>query len=639
MKWLRSNSTTRQGLRIIILGLVGFFIIAGSYTATLALNKMSERELSQVNGREGLALDFKVGGSTDYAFYADPSGAANVSGNAGYGKLRLGGGSAQPISFGDGSGNPADLTGMTVDVDGGGSGNVVISLPQGDLTVDVPWASIVDSTTAAGNGSSFGQLQVDNVDVGNTTLMVGSNNEGFEIDFDFSLNAQNVSYTDPDGSSQDGSPGSLTLQNVDLGDFDDVGSVSLSGMTLDVDGNDGIVLGFPSSSYFEAEVGDVLAGGSSLGRFRVDDMNWNGSSMEIRSQAGGGVDGTFNLQYTADAVKLEDMDGWNGSGSTGSLLELANLKIGSTPWSGLGSESIDYKFDVDANRGLVLRTDDVDQTFDIRVGDLKVGGGSLGLVDVSDLNIGHNQIEIQPTNTGIEIDGNFKMSVDYEVRYKDQDGNSGNSAGHLSLGRSTNGVVVHDDAATSLGSGPFDYDNLTLNADPTNGLVVEFPTDEFTIEVSDVWVGSPGGPWNSFGSGLIKEIGLDNTRLEFNGKGDGVNLDGAAYFVADEVRYRDQSGVASSGFTGNSATLQLCDDSLECISFDDGSGNSVPFSNLQFDADSTEGLVVQAPSLSSYELNIGSVNISPEDGPSVPVEPIIVRNLDPAGSWLKVNPH
>lgn len=627
MSWVENSNRRRAWLRMLIVVLCGLIVMGASFAVTAKMTSLSQQEMSSVSGREGILLDLNLQGSVDALELTDSDGAANVSGNAGFGRIRLGGGSGSPIVLDNGTGGQAALTGMSVDVDGGGSGNLVISLPQGDLTIDVPWASIVDAATSAGAGNSFGQFRAENVSVGNTTLFVSGKNEGVTMNIDLGINASRVTYTDPDGSSQNTSSGNLVLQNVDFGDFNDNSPPRLSGLDFDVT-DQGLLTTFPSSSVFEAEVGDVLLGGGSFGRLRFDDMNWDGSSLLMKPNQDG-IDGEFNLQYTADAVKLEDQDGWSGSGSTGSLFELTSLQVGATPWSGLGSEKIHFTLDADANRGLVFRTDNTDQTFDVRVGDLNIGGGDLGLIDLSDLNVGRNQFEIQPTNTGIEIDGELSLSVDFEVRYKDQDGNSGNSAGHISLGRTTNGVSLQ----AEFGGERISFTNLTLNVDPTNGLVVTPFSEEFTAQVTDIYVGNAGGPWNSFGGARIKEMDFAGSRFEISGKGEGVDVDGVIDFQAEEIRYTDGSGVSDPDFSGTSGTFKLCDNAVGCVTLDDGSGNPASFSNFQLDADGTDGLVVQAPSMSNYEFRAGDVNLSSE----VMLEPVIVRDLDPSGSWVKVD--
>lgn len=632
MKWIEKCSARRNILRILILTVIGSLFVGGTFHVTAEMSNLSDKEMQSVTGQEGITVDISLRGSTNYLSYVDADGAANVTSNAGYGRLRLGGGSGKKITFGDGSGNPISLTGMTVDIDG--NNNIVIGLPQGDMTVDVPWASIVDSTTSPGAGNSFGQFTTKNLSVGNTTVKLDGKNDGLNINMDVGINADRVRYRDPDGSSQDVSPGNVTLKNVSLGDYTSNSPATLTGLEVDIDGNEGIGITFPSSSNLKLQVGDIMAGGSSFGRFRIDGMNWDGSNLQLQPN-NDGIDGQFNFKYSANAVEFRDRDGFGGSSSAADIIGLQNLEIGASPWSGLGNETVNFKLDADANRGLVFRTDDTDQTFDVRIGDLNVGGSSsLGLVDLSDVNVGHNELSVQPTNTGIEIDGQLAFSVDFEVRYKDLDGNSGNSAGHIALGRTTNGVSLQ----AEFGGEKVSFNDLKLNADPSNGLVLKPFSEEFTFEVKDVYVGNAAGPWNSFGSVRGKEMDFEGSRFEISGKGDGVNVDGALDFQAEEFRYTDGDGISDPDFSGASGTLQFCDNDVECITLDDGNGNPASFSNFQIDADSNEGLVVQAPSMSTYQLTVGEVTIAPGSGPSVPIEPLKVNNIDPGGSWFKVDP-
>ncbi|MFB6347135.1 MAG: DUF6160 family protein [bacterium] len=627
MAWITETNSRRRWLRLIILALAGLLVIGGTFAVSAKMRSMTRNEMSSVAGREGIKLDISLQGSVNTVALDDSNGAQGVSGNAGFGRVRLGGGSGKRLTFNDGTGSPAALEGMTIDVDG--SGNLVLGLPQGDLTVDVPWTSIVSSSTALGGGSSFGKLKVNNLSVGNTTVRASGLGDGLKINMDIGIDASEVRYRDPDGSSQDGSAGNVTLRNVDIGDFNDNSQPTLSGMELHADGN-GVATVFPASSNstvnFEAEVGEILAGGSSFGQFQIDDMNWDGSNL-ILKPSGDGLDGEFNIRYQAENIKLTDQNGWNGSGSSGTLIGASNVAIGASPWSGVGNETINFKLDGDANRGAVFRTDDSDQTIDARIENLKLGGGSLGLVDLSDANLGHNRFEIQPSNTGIEIDGQLSFSIDFEARLKDLDSGDG---GQISLGRTTNGVAL---LGTASGDEKFSFSDLTINADPTNGLVIKPFSREVWVDVKDVYVGNEGGPWNSLGSFRIRETDFAGSRFELSGKGDGLDVDGTVDFQAEEIRVVDSDGVQQSGFSGTSGTFHLCDNAVDCITFDDGSGNPASFSNLQVDADGSDGLVVEGPTLSDYEFESDNVKL---DNSTV-FEPVTVRDINTSGSWLKVD--
>lgn len=148
---------------------VVIFVLSVGVLPAHSLTAMSEQSMSAVTAQEGLLIDLHLDLTIDKVALEDGDGAAcsGCSGNAGV--IQLSG-----ITINDG-GSQADLTGLTVDasnnVDLGGTtkGALVIGMPNGKLDISV------DKTYLGGtNDSSFG-MDINGLDMSNTTIEVGAN--------------------------------------------------------------------------------------------------------------------------------------------------------------------------------------------------------------------------------------------------------------------------------------------------------------------------------------------------------------------------------------------------------------------------------------------------------------------------------
>jgi hypothetical protein len=150
-----------------LVGCLLFFLLILPSPKLHALESMNEEEMSEVGAAEGFAIDIDLNAIIDDLTFTDGDG--NSSGNAGV--IQLGSGT-NGFTLDNGAGGTANLNGLTIDADqnalSDNSGAVVIGGPSGTLTMSA------DEVILGGGGSAF-QLDVNGIDVSNTTVKVGAN--------------------------------------------------------------------------------------------------------------------------------------------------------------------------------------------------------------------------------------------------------------------------------------------------------------------------------------------------------------------------------------------------------------------------------------------------------------------------------
>lgn len=171
--------------------LVSLLIVAvaslsvASVSTAWPLSEMTEDELSDISGREGIVVDFHGKISMENIKYTDSDG--NGSGSTG--EIQLGDDSPSVgVALGSISNTNGDLTagnvgsvnltGLTFDSDGavtiGGSttGGVVVGMPNGTFDFESDNIFVGDP---ASTSNTF-QLQANGIDVSNTTVEIGAKN-------------------------------------------------------------------------------------------------------------------------------------------------------------------------------------------------------------------------------------------------------------------------------------------------------------------------------------------------------------------------------------------------------------------------------------------------------------------------------
>jgi hypothetical protein len=149
---------------LLILSILGLSLLPT--TNLHALESMSENEMSDVDASEGFAIDVDLDVVIDDITFTDGDGTTGTAG-----VIQLGSGSGG-VTLDNGSGGAADLNGFTVDADGDGlssnAGAIVFGGPTGTFT-------FASDQVILGGGSSAFQMDVNGIDVSNTTVQVGAN--------------------------------------------------------------------------------------------------------------------------------------------------------------------------------------------------------------------------------------------------------------------------------------------------------------------------------------------------------------------------------------------------------------------------------------------------------------------------------
>jgi hypothetical protein len=258
-----------------------------------SLDRMSERQMEAVSGQAGITVDLTMDATVSALQYADADGTTS---GAGEGQLIF-----NNLTLGDGSGNAASLTGLTLDADGG-SNRVVLGSSGNNFTaqLDSICVDIISSSTDdCSLRPSFGQFSLSNVSFPSSSAEIGALGEGVTVDFTLESQIDHLRVDDTDGGPTD-TTGALQIGNGNVvvddiqttssGLFDSRGPASLSGLHLNADDSisvgaqtGGVVVGLPSgTTSFQTDA--VYLGSTSLanaGQATLHDLNMNNSSVEI----------------------------------------------------------------------------------------------------------------------------------------------------------------------------------------------------------------------------------------------------------------------------------------------------------------------------------------------------------------------
>jgi hypothetical protein len=185
----------------------------------------------------------------------------------------------------------SELTGGNLDFDG--NQGIVIGAPDGNTSLSVSEVCIAgspsDNCTSA---SPFGSFSVNAANLGGTELRMDGRGDGINADIVIGANINSVAWEGDGGSCPNcsGNGGRLQFGSDSSGGItvgDGTGSpATLTGMTLDVDGTDDIVVGMPSGGFDvsvdQTRLGTNSSANASLG-MGAHNLNLNGSSVRVGS--------------------------------------------------------------------------------------------------------------------------------------------------------------------------------------------------------------------------------------------------------------------------------------------------------------------------------------------------------------------
>lgn len=155
------TNVQEQAQWYILLGLMVLSLQFLPVPELLALESMNEKEMSDVSGSEGLAIDIDLDATIDALAFidGDDNGAVQlgVAGNASNVSLTSSG----------------SLTGLTVNAMNSPA-QIVIGGPSGTFSAGIDKVLLGSSTLLSSGGSSAFQFEASGIDVSNTTINVGA---------------------------------------------------------------------------------------------------------------------------------------------------------------------------------------------------------------------------------------------------------------------------------------------------------------------------------------------------------------------------------------------------------------------------------------------------------------------------------
>lgn len=316
------------------------------------MKELSKQQMSEVSGKTGINVDLNMNASLASFSLNDPDGFdGGTAGNLGF----------HDVSFNNGDGGGSTLSGLAVNADP--INGLVLGAPEvtnENLTLDV--GSVRFGTSSEGIGVRANDIHFGGT--GSAEIRLTEQGDGISADLDLVLDVTSLDLVDPDGTSDNTNSGVVRFSggsaDLDVGDGC-CGTANLTGLTLNADGSNGLVVELPSGN-FDVLVDEILLGennsgthenfGTSLGSIEASEVNLDGSQLEATG-GGSGVDLDLELQVSATDVRIGDDDGWNG-GSTGELVA-DDLEV--TVDNGSGSPA-QMTLDADGSRGAVVGLSD-----------------------------------------------------------------------------------------------------------------------------------------------------------------------------------------------------------------------------------------------------------------------------------------
>lgn len=603
------------------------------------MEKLSEASMSTVTGKEGLAVDLNVNAQIDDLEISDGGGAFFV---------------AEGITFDNGSGGQANLNNMTINASSGNG--LSVGAPSGNFTADFNIFCFDDLSSApscdgsvGGADEAFGRLEAQGISLDGSEWVFQGRGEGLSGEFTVNYLADAIRYYDRNGEANNqnsGSAGVLELGGFEIGYRGGAFAPTLTNdLEVDVNSN-GLVINPPSqgppsnSNFLDVEVDDVYAGdpssnppGTSMGRFWIERFTTtapggNESQFEVEPN-GDGVTINADLFFDAHRIAWQNENenaiaqlGAVGGGGEFRIHDGSNNPIS---FSGL---------DIGINGDEELLVDFPTIEADIDIPHLDLGNDNRGAeiyFDGFDLDY---TSDLQIVGSGEGAIGDLDLEIDIDnIDLRDNDGLSG-SAGVVRFGHSSN---------IDIGSGAFGTANLTgmtLDVDPSRGVILGLPEGDFGIDIENLVVGSGLGtsftPGNSGDNASMGDIDVSdinfgsNSEVAFQGAGDGLDL-GLQLDVDMDAEISDDDGWdGGSEFSG-----ELHAENLQ-ITVDDGSGSlNSPGGPAEVSValDSSQGTRIQADN-ATINADAGTIFLgdSSLDSEISPVD----ASLDVSGSAVSV---
>ncbi|MFB6347136.1 MAG: DUF6160 family protein [bacterium] len=221
------------GLWIVLL--ISFFsLIFQPHCIKAEMTPISQREMSTITAREGLKIDLNFGSSFQISKvdYTDADGAASASSTSG--TLQL-----DQICLELGCNDSISLNGLTIDftdstnLNGSGSGS------DGAIVFDFPSTSglepdITDIYLGDPSGNpALSALEINDLLIGNTSMEIGAQSEGFISDISLNMSLNNFQFDDSNGfAGAAGTAGTFKIGSLTL-DNGSGGTTELHGLTVD----------------------------------------------------------------------------------------------------------------------------------------------------------------------------------------------------------------------------------------------------------------------------------------------------------------------------------------------------------------------------------------------------------------------
>lgn len=354
-----------------------------------------------------------------------------------------------------------------------------------------------------------------------------SGRSGITFDVNTDLNIGSIQVEDSDDN------GVFVVNSLDIGsgNIGEGGAVDLTGLTLDVDGNDGVVIGGPSGDVSLGVDGLCIkstgagtlsdcSGVNSFGEFAL--TNADASNLQLKFQGSGeGLSVDINPELSADAVSLYDDDGYSG-GSDGSLV-FRSLDITSS------GDITGLSVNADDGEGLVLGAPSGELTANAEdlclMDSVTTSCDSweiYGEFDMRGINFGSTNIQLRGHGTGVTADVELGTTIN-RISLIDSDGasestcpgcdddddfNDDDNPGRLQLGSGNDGIDLSTNSELT---------GMTLDINPTNGLVIGMPSGGVDFTVDEVRIGNASGNAGTNLGSADAALGFGADNLSFNG--------------------------------------------------------------------------------------------------------------------------
>jgi hypothetical protein len=462
--------------------------------------------------------------------------------------------------------------------------------------------------------------------------------EGLAIDLD--LNASAGKYFVDDGNGD-----KLLFQGITL-DNGSGGQASLTGLTVDADGSDGLVFGAPSGTFrADANIfctedfstpgcdGSLSGGDEAYGRLEARGINLGNSSINPSGRGDGLSVPTVSSDLLIDEIRYYDRNGEaqdQNAGSAG-VLELSNFQLRNR---GGPAEDFDngIELDVDNTDGIVAtipseQNPEPDGSegngnarpasvgMDLQVNDVRVGdpssnppGNSFGQFwienfSMTGFNGNQSRIQVQPNGNGLTIDGRIFFNA-HRIAWQNE---NANATAQLGATYGAGEFRLHNGS-----NNPVNFSDLSIGFDDPDGVVIDMTPTQFTVDIPHTDLGN-GGP----GVGVFFEdmrFGFQSSGenvWKFGGHGEGITADLDLEFDIYDLDLVDNDGTPSNGSAG---TVRFGAGGTEIeLGSVSNETDPAPLTGLTIDADPNRGLVLGLPD-GNFQLQLNDLAVGQRGG-------------------------